>query len=376
VKSQPHRLPARRPAGDLPSPNDASGFDLRAIAALDLLATGVLLLDGDGRVLAANASAENLLGLSRLRMAGQPLEALFGECAPLREAIARAEAARASYTEQALEVVVTGGDRLHLACTVTPADVPGARLVLELRPIEAQLRIAREERLHEQQQAHRELIRSLAHEIKNPLGGIRGAAQLLEGELGDVRLREYTQVIIGEADRLQSLVNRLLTPHRLPAWRPTNIHELLVRVKGVVQAEFPAIPMTCDFDISLPDMAGDAEQLTQAVLNVVRNAAQALAGTRDPGITLVTRAARGVTLARKRHRLALRVDVIDNGPGVPPELGERIFYPLVSGREGGSGLGLTLAQTYVAQHGGTIECASVPGHTTFTLLLPLDGGRA
>jgi two-component system nitrogen regulation sensor histidine kinase GlnL len=259
---------------------------------------------------------------------------------------------------------------------VTPADVPGARLVLELRPIEAQLRIAREERLHEQQQAHRELIRSLAHEIKNPLGGVRGAAQLLEGELADARLREYTQVIIGEADRLQSLVNRLLTPHRLPVWRATNVHELLVRVKGVVQAEFPALPVTCDFDISLPDMEGDAEQLTQAFLNVVRNAAQALCGTRDARIDLVTRAARGVTLARRRHRLVLRIEVTDNGPGVPPELGERIFFPLVSGREGGSGLGLTLAQTYVAQHGGSIECASVPGRTTFTFLLPLDGGRA
>jgi two-component system nitrogen regulation sensor histidine kinase GlnL len=249
--------------------------------------------------------------------------------------------------------------------------------VLEFRHIDQQLKIAREERLNEQQQANRELIRSLAHEIKNPLGGIRGAAQLLERELDRAQLIEYTQVIIGEADRLQSLVNRLLTPHRLPTYRRTNIHEVLVRVKGVVQAEFPAVPVICDFDISLPDFDADAEQLTQAFLNVVRNAAQAVAGTtRDPAIRLVTRVARGVTLARKRHRLALSVAVRDNGPGVPDDIRDKIFYPLVSGREGGSGLGLTIAQTFIAQHNGTIECASEPGRTVFTVLLPLETGRA
>ena len=162
---------------------------------------------------------------------------------------------------------------------MSPIDASDAALLLEFRHIDQQLKIAREERLHEQQQANRELIRNLAHEIKNPLGGIRGAAQLLERELDRPQLIEYTQVIIGEADRLQSLVNRLLTPHRLPPYRRTNIHEVLVRVKGVVQAEFPAIPVVCDFDTSLPEFDADAEQLTQAVLNIVRNAAQALDGT-------------------------------------------------------------------------------------------------
>jgi two-component system nitrogen regulation sensor histidine kinase GlnL len=190
-------------------------------------------------------------------------------------------------------------------------------------------------------------------------------------------LIEYTQVIIGEADRLQSLVNRLLTPHRLPSYRRTNVHELLVRIKGVVQAEFPSIPIGCDFDASLPEFDADAEQLTQALLNIVKNAAQALSGTtRGPEITLRTRVARGVTLAKRRHRLALKVGVQDNGPGVAPEIRDRIFYPLVSGREGGSGLGLTIAQTLVAQHGGNIECESVPGQTTFTVLLPLETSRA
>ena len=183
-------------------------------------------------------------------------------------------------------------------------------------------------------------------------------------------------MIIGEADRLQSLVNRLLTPHRLPSYRRTNIHEVLVRVKGVVQAEFPVIPIDCDFDISLPEFDADAEQLTQAVLNIVRNAAQALDGsTAGPLIRLRTRVARNVTLAKKRHRLAVVVAIEDNGPGVPADIRDRIFFPLVSGREGGSGLGLTIAQTFVAQHGGTIDCESVPGHTTFTILAPLERQR-
>jgi two-component system nitrogen regulation sensor histidine kinase GlnL len=249
-------------------------------------------------------------------------------------------------------------------------------LILELRQIDQQLKIAREERQLEQQEANRELIRNLAHEIKNPLGGIRGAAQLLERELERPQLSEYTQVIIQESDRLQSLVNRLLTPHRLPTYRRTNVHEVLVRVKGVVQAEFTAIPIEADFDISLPEIEADPEQLTQAVLNVVRNAAQALSGTTaDPRIVLATRVARYVTLARRRHRLALSICVTDNGPGIAPAIRERIFYPLVSGRDGGSGLGLTIAQTFVAQHGGTIECESEPGRTVFRILLPVDYPR-
>jgi two-component system nitrogen regulation sensor histidine kinase GlnL len=232
------------------------------------------------------------------------------------------------------------------------------------------------ERLLEQQQANRDLIRSLAHEIKNPLGGIRGAAQLLERELDRRPLREYTQVIIGEADRLQALVDRLLTPHRMPKYQSVNIHEILARVGTVVQAEFPRIAILSDFDISLPEFQGDPEQLMQAIFNVVRNAAQALEGVLGvPQIRLTTRVARGVTLAKRRYRLALALLVEDNGPGVPDSIRDRIFFPLVSGREGGSGLGLTIAQTFVTQHNGAIECESVPGHTTFTILLPLEFSR-
>ena len=343
---------------------------------LELLATAVLLLDEKLEVCYANPAAENLFEVSTRQLLGNSTRALFGDAPALFQAVDKALANGASYTEQELELGVNGKPRLHLSCTVSVIDAVGVTLLLEFRHIDQQLKIAREERLLEQQQANRELIRSLAHEIKNPLGGIRGAAQLLERELDRPTLIEYTQVIIGEADRLQTLVNRLLTPHRLPAYRRTNIHELLARVASVVQAEFPDIAVHSDFDISLPEFEADPEQLTQALLNIVRNAAQALqnvAGTRE--IRVKTRVARSVTLAKRRFRLALAVSVEDNGPGVPEELRDRIFYPLVSGREGGSGLGLTIAQTFVAQHNGTIEWESVPGCTVFTILLPLEFNR-
>jgi two-component system, NtrC family, nitrogen regulation sensor histidine kinase GlnL len=344
---------------------------------LELLATAVLLLDAERQVIYANPAAENLFALSRKHLIGQRPANIFSEGAGLAAAIDKAVESGAAYTEQELELAVNGKPKLHLTCTVSPVESGAAALLLEFRHIDQQLKIAREERLNEQQQANRELVRNLAHEIKNPLGGIRGAAQLLERELDRPHLIEYTQVVIGEADRLQSLVNRLLTPHRLPAFRRMNIHEVLVRVKGVVQAEFPQVAVTCDFDTSLPEFDADPEQLTQAVLNIVRNAAQALAvATADPGIRLTTRVARYVTLVKKRHRLAVAVAITDNGPGIPEAIRHRIFFPLVSGREGGTGLGLTLAQAFVAQHGGTIECDSAPGRTIFTILLPLAAGSS
>ena len=365
-------MTAHRPATlrVLPPPAVASPIGERA---LEWLATAVLLQDDARRVVYANGAAENLFELSRRTFAGHRLSDLFGPCTALDAAIDSAVASGATYTEQEVTLKPPGRNALHLACTASRIDAPGVALLLEFRHIDHALRIAREERLTEQQQANRELIRSLAHEIKNPLGGIRGAAQLLERELDRPALAEYTQVIITEADRLRSLVNRLLGPHRAPAFRRINVHEVLVRAKGVVQAEFPAIPIVCDFDSSLPEFDADYEQLMQAALNIVRNAAQALAGstTSAPAIRIVTRVARGVTLARRRHRLAVAIGVEDNGPGVPDAIRDRIFFPLVSGREGGSGLGLTIAQTLIAQHGGTIECTSAPGCTLFSVFLPL-----
>ena len=244
-------------------------------------------------------------------------------------------------------------------------------LLLEFRHIDQQIRIEREERLHDQSQANRELIRNLAHEIKNPLGGIRGAAQLLDHELERPALHEYTQVIMKEADRLQSLMDRLLTPHRLPQPAPLNIHEVLERVRSLILAEYPrGLAIRRDYDTSVPLLKGDKEQMIQIVLNIARNAAQAMQGSGQ--LKLKTRIARQVTLARKRYKHALEVEIHDTGPGIPEDMRERVFYPLVSGRDGGSGLGLTLAQTFVTQHGGTITFDSQPGSTTFTLLLPIN----
>jgi len=358
-----------------------------ALSGLDLLATAVVLVDAGLAVRYMNPAAENLFEMSSKNVTGQSLDNLFSDTAVLVAAIEYARANSCSYTEHDLELGASGRVRLHLSCTVTPAEIPGGdshrdELLLEFRHIEQQLRIAREERLLDQSQANRELIRNLAHEIKNPLGGIRGAAQLLDHELERPNLHEYTQVIMKEADRLQLLMDRLLTPHRLPQPGPINVHEVLERVRSLILAEFPkGIAIRRDYDVSLPLLKGDKEQLIQAVLNIARNATQAIAGGAGASgeIRLRTRVLRQVTLARRRYRHALVIEITDNGPGVPQELQERIFHPLVSGREGGSGLGLTLAQSFVNQHHGVISCESVPGETTFTILLPVrekdEGGK-
>ena len=338
---------------------------------LDLLATAVMWVDGKLTMQYMNPAAENLFELSSKNMAGLALGRLFNDDVKLVAAIGYARDHNCSYTEHDLALAVAGRGRLHLACTVTPVDFAyDDGFLLEFRHIEQQLRIAREERLLDQSKANRELIRNLAHEIKNPLGGIRGAAQLLDRELERPNLHEYTQVIMKEADRLQSLMDRLLTPHRLPKPALLNIHEVLERVRSVIVAEYPGVVIQRDYDSSLPSLTGDKEQLIQAVLNVVRNAAQALQGKGEIGFR--TRIARQATLARKRHRHAIALQVIDNGPGIPEAIRERIFYPLVSGRDDGSGLGLTIAQNFVNQHHGTITYESVPGNTCFTILLPVN----
>jgi two-component system nitrogen regulation sensor histidine kinase GlnL len=342
-------------------------------SGLEYLATAVMALDEHAAVRYANQAAENLLGVAAKGLIGQPFLPLFEDDPVLQKALADALVTHWDYSAQDVSYPRPGREPLPLACVLTRIDAPGALLLAELRPIEQQLRQAREERLVGEQQASRELIRNLAHEIKNPLGGLRGSAQLLERELDRPELREYTQVIIKEADRLQTLMDRLLTPHRQPRIGALGIHEVLERVRSLVLAEFSSgIAIDCDYDPSLPDLEGDKELLIQAVLNVVRNAAQAITGGGRPGmITLRTRALRQVTLLRQRHRLALELQVIDDGPGVPQDIRDRIFNPLVSGRDGGSGLGLSLAQTFVHYHRGVIECDSRPGRTIFRIVLPL-----
>jgi len=337
---------------------------------LELLATAVLALDERFIVRFANPAAENLLGAAARSLNGQSFLDLFAERGDLARSLGAARETHWDYSAQNVTYQRGGREPLPLSCMVTRIDAAFSdvrfALLAELRPIEEQLRHAREERLVFEQESNRELIRNLAHEIKNPLGGLRGSAQLLERELDKPDLREYTQVIIKEADRLQRLLDRMLTPHRAPKPEPLAIHEVLERVRSLVRAEF-GVEIERDYDPSLPEIVGDREQLIQAVLNIARNSAQAGAAT----VTFRTRAVRQMTILRQRHRLALELQVVDDGPGVPEEIRERIFNPLVSGREGGTGLGLSLSQTFVQYHHGVIEFESRPGRTTFRILLPL-----
>jgi len=335
-------------------------------AGLELLPTAVVALDGTLVVRYANPAAENLLATGAKSLLGQPFPQLFAEREELERALREARVTHWDYSAQHVSYIRTGREPMPLACVVTGIEAQGLVLLVELRPIEQQLRLAREERMVFEQQSNRELIRNLAHEIKNPLGGLRGSAQLLERELDKPSLREYTQVIIKESDRLQALMDRMLTPHRAPQIEPVSVHEVLERVRSLVKAEFGA-EIERDYDPSLPEVLGDREQLIQAVLNIARNAAQA--GGKQ--VTFKTRALRQVTILRQRYRLALELLVVDDGPGVPEEIQDRIFNPLVSGREGGTGLGLSLAQTFVRYHQGVIEFESRPGRTVFRILLPL-----
>jgi len=347
---------------------------VKRFQSFDLLATLVAVVQSDGTVLFANAALEDALGISRRSIVGSRLPDSFTEPSHLVTALQGAggnEFAALRYDAWLLRV---GREVLpvHVIVTLTEAH----EIIVELLPLEQQARQDREERLAEQAQANKELIRNLAHEIKNPLGGIRGAAQLLELEMASPELTEYTQVIIHEADRLQSLVDRLLAPHRKPhVVGDVNIHEVCERVRSLILAEFPkGLNVVRDYDTSIPEFRGDQEQLIQALINIAHNAAQALSERIAQGegqLVFRTRVARQTTFGKQRYRLALELHVIDNGPGVPDSIKDRIFYPLVSGREGGSGLGLTLAQTFVQQHHGLIECDSEPGCTDFKILIPL-----
>ncbi len=342
--------------------------------SFDLLATLVAVVQSDGVVLFANSALEDALGTSRRTIEGSQLPDCFTEPHILQNALEGAGSNEFAALRYDAWLKRLNHDPLPVHVIVAQTERPG-EIIVELLPLEQQAKQDREERLIDQAQANKELIRNLAHEIKNPLGGIRGAAQLLQLEI-DASLTEYTQVIIHEADRLQTLVDRLLAPHRRPhVVGDVNIHEVCERVRSLILAEFPrGLKVSREYDISIPEFRGDREQLIQAVLNIAHNACQALherIAAGDAQLVFRSRIARQVTFGKQRYRLALELHVIDNGPGVPDSIKDRIFYPLVSGREGGSGLGLTLAQTFVQQHHGLIECDSVPGRTDFKILIPL-----
>ncbi len=343
--------------------------------SFDLLATMVAVVVNDDVVVFSNSVLEDALGVSRRNIVGSSLADVFTEPALLQNALHGIRDNAFAVLRYDAFVKRLGADPMPVHVIISWTE-PEVEIIIEMIPLEQQTRQDREERLAEQSQTNKELIRNLAHEIKNPLGGIRGAAQLLEMEIESPELKEYTQVIIHEADRLQSLVDRLLAPHRRPHMvSDVNIHEVCERVRSLILAEFPkGITVVRNYDTSIPEFRGDHEQLIQTVLNIAHNACQALTdriAAGDAVLTFRTRVLRQVTFGKQRYRLALELHVIDNGPGVPDSIKDRIFYPLVSGREGGSGLGLTLAQTFVLQKHGLNEVDSVPGRTDFQILIPL-----
>jgi two-component system nitrogen regulation sensor histidine kinase GlnL len=351
------------------------------LPGFETLPTVVLVLDKRSlRVAYANPSAESMLEMSRRQITQMTWPEIFSNADELIATITAIAAHRFHATHLDAVLERPGHEPLHVHAIVGFLESAQDYVLLELFENERHLRSDREERINDLTAVNKQLIRNLAHEIKNPLGGIRGAAQLLEFELGERQrdeLREYTQVIIKESDRLQTLVDRLLEPHRHPhIVGDVNIHEVCERVRQVILAEFPrGLTIARDYDVSVPDLRGDKEQLIQALLNIVRNAAEALReriSQGDARIELRTRIARKITISKRLCKLALDLHITDNGPGIPEDIRDRIFYPLVSGREDGSGLGLTLAQTFVQQHEGLIEVESRPGHTEFQILLPLD----
>jgi two-component system nitrogen regulation sensor histidine kinase GlnL len=342
---------------------------------VDNLTTAVLVLDAGLGVQSLNPAAEALLDVSANQVRGMDLRQLLPEAEVFAAALARLTASGYPLTERDMQLVLPNTQVITVDCVMTPVSEPASPdgILVELLDLDRHKQISREEQLMSQNESARALVRGLAHEIRNPLGGLRGAAQLLDRELDSEELKEYTRIIVREADRLQALLERLLGPRTRLKKRAMNIHEVAEHVRALVEAETPAaVVVDRDYDPSIPELEADPELLIQATLNVVKNAVQAIDGAGR--ILIKTRIHRQYTIGQRRHRLVVRVDVSDNGSGVPEELKALIFYPMVTGRSEGTGLGLSIAQSLVNQHGGLIECHSEPGNTTFSILLPVGNG--
>lgn len=355
---------------------------------LDHLNTAILLFDRDLILTYINTAGEILLTDSAHHLIGQSAYELFKSSDPalltnLRQCLTMEEplvdrALTLSRMNQSVTVNLSATPLLHnvqVSLSNSSLDYSTvAEILVELQQVDNHLRISKEEQLMTQQNTARLLVRGLAHEIKNPLGGLRGAAQLLDLELHDPELKEYTQIIIAESDRLQGLMDKMLGPNKLPDKKPLNIHEVLERVRQLVQAEASgSLSIKCDYDPSIPNIKADKDQLIQAFLNITRNAVQAIDG--KGGIIIKTRIHRHITLGRKHYKLAAKCDIIDNGPGIDPDMLNQIFYPMITGRAEGTGLGLSIAQALINQHNGLIECNSEPGSTVFSIFLPLENGN-
>lgn len=339
---------------------------------VDGLSTAVMCLDAQLKVNFLNSASEILFGLSARHCYGLPIQKALPHLSEYTQRMRQALKQGAGYTERELVLRYINGEAITVDCTATPfgSAQSSTRLILEFFPLDRRMRISRDTHIHNQTLANREMLRGLAHEIKNPLGGLRGAAQLLEKEISDNGLKEYTSIIIREADRLRNLVDGLLGPRTPPNKQWINVHEALEHVRQLVTPQLrPGAMITRDYDPSIPALRADREQLIQIVLNLVGNAVQALPENGE--ITLRTRAQRLFTIGRVQHRLVVRLDVIDNGPGIDPEILPNIFHPMVTSRAEGSGMGLPIAQYLVHLHGGLIECGTHAGATTFSVYLPL-----
>lgn len=340
--------------------------------------TAVLLLDSSLRLRFINPAGEMLFAVSAQRFIGHTVDnVLFDRDASA--ALQQVLHTGTPFTERELALNLGYRDKVTVDLTAIPlyeGSGGETELLVEMKQVDRQLRITREEGLLAQSHATRALVRGLAHEIKNPLGGLRGAAQLLERELHNEELKEYTHIIISEADRLHALMDRMLGPNALPHKRKINIHEAVERVRQVVGVEIsPHIRLRRDYDPSIPEIYADVDQLIQALMNLVRNAAQALEVEGEGEITLRTRTLRQYTIGSVLHKLVARLDVIDNGPGIAEEMRENLFLPMVTGRAEGTGLGLPIAQSLINANGGLIEWESRPGQTVFTVLLPIELDR-
>ncbi|WP_461480587.1 nitrogen regulation protein NR(II) [Porticoccus sp.] len=344
---------------------------------LDNLSTAVLLLNDGLEICYLNPAAENMLAVSAVRLCGSAVDMLFTEDEAPMASLHEALASNHPFTQRQVPMTLPDHSHITVDFTATPVQTTAARmLVVEMQSMDRLMRINREEALITTHDTTRNLVRGLAHEIKNPLGGIRGAAQLLAEDLDEQsELREYTEIISAETDRLCNLVDRLLGPNTMPKFLPVNIHEVLEHVAALAEAETRgSIAIRRNYDPSIPELQGDRGQLVQALLNVVRNAIQALKNSKQkrPAIQLITRIQRHFTIGKVHHKVICRIDIIDNGPGIPDHLIDRIFFPMISGRADGSGLGLPIAQSAINLHHGLIECENEKGQTRFTIYLPLD----
>ena len=339
---------------------------------LESLNSAVLLFDESMRLKYVNPAAETLFSVSARHLLNQPYQALIQESADLEFQLEEAFQSGRPFTRHEVSLDLGNDNHVMVDFTAVPLIEPGCatEILVELHSVDRLLRISREENQLAQQEATQKILRGLAHEIKNPLGGLRGAAQLLERQLESEDLKEYTQVIIDEADRLQKLVNRILGPNNLPNKRSINIHHVLEHIRSLLLAEGKSnVSIVRDYDPSIPELQADPDQLIQAFLNITRNAYQAL--DEEGTITLRTRIERKYTLGKQRYDLVSRIEIIDNGPGIPEDILDKIFFPMVTGRAEGTGLGLSIAQSLIQQHDGLIEVISVPGGTVFTVLLPI-----